>query len=171
MSLTFHSCKHSVRICSENITSEIQKLFWSSEVQSRPETKKEQCYPPLATKERAALDGFRGVHLPFLRGMGQKDSYNTHMGLSAKVRRRTGQSWTRSKAKNALKGIFIMFYTLLCWLDGRTEHLFPDTELLMENTLAATEAPFPLPKSSLQTTPVLDCRLHHLGHFACSHWQ
>ena len=64
-----------------------------------------------------------------------------------------------------------MFFTLLCWLDGSTEHLFPATELLMENTLAAAEAPFPLPEASPQTTLLLDCRLHRSGRFACNHWQ
>lgn len=44
-----------------------------------------------------------------------------------------------------------MFFTLLCWLDSSTEHLFPATELLMENTLAMAKTPFSLPKASPQT--------------------
>jgi len=64
-----------------------------------------------------------------------------------------------------------MFFTLLCWQDSSTEHLFPATELLMENTLVAAEAPSPLPEASPQTAPTLDCRLHCSGRFACIHWQ
>lgn len=51
------------------------------------------------------------------------------------MRKRTRHCWTTSKAKYDLKGVFVMFFTLLCWLDSSMEHLFSATELLMEKKI------------------------------------
>lgn len=84
--------------------------------------------------------------------MRQRHPRDTHMGFPWGARRRSGHCWTTSKVKISLKGRSVMFFTLLCWLDGSRQHLFPATELLMENTLVMAKAPFLLPKASPQTT-------------------
>lgn len=161
--------QHSMHICSGNIAKEIQKPFCSSDAQSRPETKKQR-YRSSATKQRAAL-ALGGVISPFSEGWSRETFMIPTWGFWQGARRRTSHCRTTHKVKNALKGVLIMFFTLLCWLNGSTEHLFPAIRPLMENRLAAAEVRFPLPESSPRTTPVLDCRLHRSQCFACNHWQ
>lgn len=102
---------------------------------------------PIFKHKRESCCSFGG-YSPLLRGMGQRHPQDTHMGFQWGARRRSSHCWTASKVKSALKGRFVMFFTLLCWLDGSMEHLFPATELLMENTLVMAKTLFSLHKAS-----------------------
>lgn len=72
---------------------------------------------------------------PLSKGWGRETLVIPTRGFWWGMRKRTRHCWTTSKAKNALKGIFVMFFTLLCWPDGSMEHLFSATELLMEKKI------------------------------------